>query len=181
MRIAFAILAASLVAVTPLEAVAEEHCYKPRIGNDPMSAESRACRLNAIFDEWFAARDIKTEWWVQVFDRVDLIADNQRLFEVVTVKPWARVEVYFLFSKQEAIAATETIKFRPGYFDSLEAMLKSQAKTIVCGTVNESEKAFIVAGGEIDYVVGLKASVFEDGTPNWFASVEIPQTSCEAN
>ena len=167
-------------AAIPFAGQAEEPCYKPRFGNNPTSAETRACRLNAVVDEWLAERGIETEWWLQTYEGVGAIFDNQALFDVRRIKPWARVEVYYVLGKNESIAAAELIRFRPGYFGDLETVLRSQARAIVCDTLGSDEQAFIASGGEIEYRVGLKPSVVDFRTPDWFVRIDFSQSSCEA-
>jgi hypothetical protein len=176
-------LLAVLCAAIPLATRAEEICYKPKIGNDPIPAGTRACRLNALVDEWLSQHNIETEWWLQTYQRVGEIGGNdlRHFFDPRPAPPRASVEVYYLLTKDESVAATEMIRFRPGYFEGLERVLKQQARTILCETVGWDEEAFISSGGEIVYKVGLRPSVYNHRTPDWFVKIEIPQNLCEAN
>ncbi len=180
MRVLVSLLSGCLSAAVPAGVLAESACYKPKIGNNPIPVETRACRFNAVVDGWLTAKAIGTEWWLQTYDRVGGIGDNAALFDVRPLKPSSVVEVYFTLGRDQSIAATEAIRFRPGYFNGLEALLWSEGKAIVCETMGWDEEAFIALGGEITYKVGLRPSVYDHRTPDWFAQIKFPQSSCEA-
>lgn len=180
MRVMGALLAGCISATVPAAVLAEATCYKPKFGNVPVPAEIRTCRFNAVVDEWLSGQGVGTDRWLQTIERVGEIGDNAALFDVRRMKPSAEVEVYFMLGRDQSIAATEAIGFRPGYFDNLEALLWAKGKAIVCETAGWDQQAFITSGGEITYSVGLRPSAYDHRTPNWFARIEFPQSSCEA-
>jgi hypothetical protein len=181
MRAVIASLAGCLSGAVPAALLADDLCYKPRFGNNPVSSETRACRLNGVVDDWLTSRGIGSEWWLQTHERVGAIGNSFVLFDVRAIKPSAVIEVFFTLGQDQSIAATEAIRLRPGYFSGLEALLLADGKAVICETMGPDETAFVASGGEVTYNLGLKPSVFDHRTPDWYAQISFPQSSCEAN
>ena len=180
MRVVETLLSVGLFAALPAAADAAGACYKQRMLGAPLGEDERLCRLNALVDEWLSERGIGTEEWLQTQESVKYIGDNGDLFDVFPMKSSAVVEVAFWLGREESMAVHDLIAFRPGFYKTLESVLRREGKAIVCETMSENEQSFIELGGEINYRIVLSPSIIDGRTPGRLAHITFPHYSCEA-